>query len=475
MTTTPAIVGVVFVSGLRGGVNRTKFIPEKDGRVFPNPERGFYAHVDLVEYDDAESAEDWARQLAVDQGYRLAFSYVRLDDYRASAIPTATLNKLRAGLAAVRDGGEGGLKIIMKCSYNFPTGSDYMNAQDASIDRVLQHIKQLAPIYDAYSDVIAIVQAGYVGAWGEWHSSSNDLTSEANKRRIYDALIAAVPADRMVQLRYPFDLMDVFYPAPVESEQAYNLPQTPQARTGFHNDCFLASDTDSGTYWPIERRDEAYNYLTSMTQYVAVGGETCAIDDTSGDGETPPRTDCPVALKELELFHWSYLNEYYHPDVIQQWRDQGCYNTIARKLGYRYHLKSVLIRARRFTKIGTGDEAVRLKVRMVIKNNGWAVPFNPRPAYLVVVHQETNAAVTIALTDDIRPVFPAAGRTKAFRSVSTLVDSQVVGERGLYELYLHLPDPAPGLATQPSASIRLANKEVWQQDNGHNLLGEITI
>ncbi len=57
-----------------------------------------------------------------------------------------------------------------------------------------------------------MVQAGLIGAWGEWYYSSNYASSvdqsvnaaqQAARNRITTALLNAVPSDRMIQLRTP--------------------------------------------------------------------------------------------------------------------------------------------------------------------------------------------------------------------------------------------------------------------------------
>ena len=47
---------------------------------------------------------------------------------------------------------------------------------------------------------------------------------------------------------------------------------------GHHNDCFLASSTDYGTYDDVGKE---YPYLEQDTKYVPMGGETCT--------KNPPR------------------------------------------------------------------------------------------------------------------------------------------------------------------------------------------
>ena len=117
---------------------------------FLNPERGFHSEVDLI----AGTGFDNVRG----RGYTLVRSYVRLDDYRNSSIPSNFLDRLGNGLERARTAG---IKVVLRFSYNFGNGPD------ATLDRVLQHIDQLEPILHEYEDVIAVLQAGFIGAWGE--------------------------------------------------------------------------------------------------------------------------------------------------------------------------------------------------------------------------------------------------------------------------------------------------------------------
>ena len=154
---------------------------------FANPERGFYlaADTDL----DALSAAFVARAYA--RGDRLIYARINLEPYRDADLPAAFLDKIEAGFETAR---QGGVKLIVRATYNYPKGeTQYRDARDASLSRVLSHLAQLRPLLHRNEDVIGFVQAGFIGAWGEWHTSSNDLTAPASRTRIKDALLEAAP------------------------------------------------------------------------------------------------------------------------------------------------------------------------------------------------------------------------------------------------------------------------------------------
>lgn len=57
--------------------------------------------------------------------------------------------------------------------------------------------------------------------------------------------------------------------------------------------------------------------------------------DTHSQTLLPPRSDCPTALKELEELHYTYLNADYHPDVLDAWNSQDCFDEVrARSRGF---------------------------------------------------------------------------------------------------------------------------------------------
>lgn len=423
------------------------FTYEPDASNFPNPERGFYASYDLM----TEQWLGWIKDMGTGS-ITLAFAYIRLDDFRETVISQAMLDQIGFSLGLARDVG---IKVIVRCSYNFPTGAEYMEAQDASLSRVVEHINQLQGVFSTNKDVILLFQAGFIGAWGEWHSSSNDLAEPGARRAVLEALWSTLPTDRMIQIRYPDYVIDEF-PIPLESSQAFD--ESPQARTGHHNDCFLSSEDDVGTYWPVEDKPALQTYVASMAPFVFIGGETC------NAGDYVRRYDCPSAMGEMERFQWDYINVGFNVEAIDTWKDEGCYETIATKLGYRYRLIQTEV---------AEVSAEALRVRITVTNDGWSSIKNPRGFNLVLrgMGNELKLCVDCWDTDaDVRKWFPAPGQTE---TLDVLWNLPVGAETGLYELLLELPDPE--ISDRPEYSIRMANSNVWEESTGYNKLGSIDL
>ena len=427
---------------------------EATDAIFANPERGFYhqrtARVDRRDDPDADTfaplqVAGLARGRAEEHTTLILRMYY-LDPFIDGPISDAYLASVNADLDAVR---AAGVKAIVRFAYSGPRDVKPYNATKR---RILSHIDdQLAPILRAHADVIAAVQAGFIGRWGEWwhgyashefarRESGVDYTQYAE---IVDALLAALPDDRFVQVRTPgYKKLVTSEAGPLDADTAYTTATV--ARIGHHNDCFLADATDMGTY--SGERDRAY--LERDTLYAPIGGETCRPNE--------PHSACESALTELARFHWSYLNWDYHGDIIESWRGD-CLDEIQRRLGYRLELVSGDFPV----DAAAGDE---LTVTLTIRNVGFAAPYNPRDVEIVLRDVESGGQVALAVEEDPRRWL--AGETHTF----TLTASPADIHPGAYELSLNLPDPQPSLRAIPAYSIRLANESAWEDATGYNRL-----
>ena len=365
---------------------------------------------------------------------------MRLDAYRSAPLPPGFLSSLDAALARVR---AGGVKVFLRFTYNF-SGSD----PDAPKSVILNHISQLAPVLGRYADVIAFMQAGFIGAWGEWHDSTNGLDNTPDHRDILFALLAALPKTMMVELRYPIDKSEIFNAtSPLTPATAFT--QTNQARVGFHNDCFLADSSDGGTY-PSGGQDWKA-YLAQDGRFGPVGGETCALDS--------PRSDCPTAVGELRSLHFSWLNRDYNGTVLSSWKNQGCYDDIALYLGYRFVLTSAT-----FSQVVRAGQSISLQLNLV--NEGYASMYNSRPVVLVL----DNATSRVEMPLPAAAADPRRWESTGPIQVNATVTIPAGTAPGCYRLSLWLPDPAPGLRGNPLYAVQFANVGTWDAGTGFNVL-----
>ncbi len=377
-----------------------------------NPERGMYVGLNLI-----EKASSAATYYAA--GHTLAIALIRLDAYQNATIDQAFLDRLTSGFATVRTSG---MKVILRFEYNSSSGG-----ADAPLSRVLEHIVQLAPILIANSDVIAVQQAGFIGAWGEWHSSTNGLTTVANETAILNAILSVLPTSRAVQIRTPMAKAAIYPGLALQSRE-----ETNKGRVGHHNDCFLASDSDFGTYSsPVSTWK---SYVAQDGLFTPVGGETCAVYS--------PRSDCPSAVQEMSANHWSYLNSQYNRLVLDKWVTDGCYDTVKRLLGYYLAVSRVIM-----------SEEVRpggvLQVEFDIANHGYSALFNFRPVYLVFKSGTTSNSVFL-------PVDPRNWRS-GVSTVKASIRIPATLAPGSYAVSVWMPDASLSLRNDAKYAVKLAN------------------
>lgn len=265
-------------------------LPQSDCtyKAITNPEKGSYGACELThaskDYSDygLDTGEDSYGD-AYRYEYTLCYGKIVLSSFLTSPIDSSTLALIDQHLWELK---VAGVKPIVRIMYSTDIGEP-----DTTLDWVETHLQQLQPVFEKHSDIIAWFQGGIIGAWGEWHSSSSGLDTTANKVAVYELLhtyLPATPACLKIQVRYPM-IMSSLVPTLVATyDDAFNDTTCTKAqRLGFHNDCWMSSWHDTGTY----KYDNAYNqaareywlpYLENVTRYSPYGGETC-IDTTTGN------------------------------------------------------------------------------------------------------------------------------------------------------------------------------------------------
>ena len=410
----------------------------------PNPERGFSTGY-YSENVGAPLPLDYL-QNARSNNITLIHAIYNIPNYRNSDLPPSFLNLVAKNCETAR---KAGVKLFIRFTYN-----QGQNQLDAPKNIILRHLDQLKPILKANYDVIAFMDAGFIGAWGEWHHSSNGLNNIQDKKTILFKLLSVLPSKRMVVLRYLRDKTAVFSNLnPLISQEAFNGSY--RARTGAHNDCLAANADDWATYRSSEGLtssnivESQKNFLNLDNRYVVQGGETC---------QPSTYADCPNALKELERMHWSQLNSVADKTVLQGWKDQGCIKEIKHRLGYRFRLINSIIPV-------NVKPAGTFSMSFNVTNDGWASPYNPRSLEVILRNTQTGKEYYLPVAEAVRMWMP--GATKTVNIVGGIPTNMPLGE---YRVFLNLPDPTPRLYGRPQYSIRLANQDIWEPPTGYNSL-----
>lgn len=424
--------------------------------VFNNPERGFYT------YKKYEAGKDENKPLTSDEvskhredNISLIFITHLMREFMEKPISDAYLQMIRKNFQALRDGGS---KSIIRFCYSDrqATAEEEENGTfpyDPKWEIMQGHINQLKPIFEEYVDVISAMEAGFIGAWGEWYYTTNYIYQPKDdeyepRKQVLEALLDAMPKERMIAVRYPKAKLMIYginHTDSITINEAYN--QSNLARVAAHNDCVFADQDDRGTFGG-NRNYRAY--WASESRYYVMGGETCRFSEYA---------TCENALPALKEYHWSYLNINYTAAVLDHWRQSGCFEDVERNLGYRF----VLLDGEFDKKV---KEKENYKMTVNLMNVGYAAPYNERKAELIIASEtDANLKHIVKLDEDPRHWF-----TDIKVELSLDVKLPDTFKSGRYSVYLNLPDPKENLASNSNFSIRLANENTWEEGTGYNKL-----
>jgi Domain of unknown function (DUF4832)/Domain of unknown function (DUF4874) len=443
---------------------------EKDESTFPNPERGFFFAIDPPGTDDYSKgrllpphgpmkAVDLRELRKLPEGITLVRDVIRLDAFWKSDISATRLAEIQADWDAVR---EAGLKVIPRFVYQWGMDND-----DPEESVVLRHIDQLRPLLERNADVIASLQGGFLGGCGEGNASEHYVRDEWDNGsrkwqkldpagvRVYKALMAALPPDRFMTVRYPrykWDLMG-WSPSdarPMTAAEAFD--GSLRARIGYYDDGFMG---DSLHYAMFQMLGEG-DFAAADSALSVFEGE---ISDATSYKLQPGQV-----VKDMERYHQNSLNwggdEWRRVSAV--WKQNGDYDVINRRMGYRLRLVK--------TEIATeAAQGGMLALQVEMTNDGFGRVYNPRVVEALLRNRETGILYAFEANHEKgnRLWLPGPGESKTLDFSAALPESILAGN---YEVLLNLPDPAPRLRNRPEYSIRLASQRVWEDSTGFNRL-----
>ncbi len=474
-------------------VNRTYSQSPDD---VPNPERGLYKQIDYV---FEGGIPDISQSEITGFNGSLILTHLILKDYRYEDNLGDAIPQIKAILGAIRAAGK---KAIVRFSY---THSSSSSTYDAPLSRTLGHIHQLRTVFSEYTDVIYLVQCGFIGAWGEWYYTTYFRDPDApewpdysyydpargesvkwyvhddwwhttqvigfqNRKAVIDSLLAVVPSSRQVALRKPAFKRMYRDAAHFESWTRLERVSTgsSNSRLSFHNDVYMLDDGDQmGTF------DTSYDTAMWLQQsaYLAVGGETATINSEMSHYQDyiNYRNSLHVAdvVNNIKQYHISYMHEHPGSYMYQWWDTKGWLPAIKKAMGYRLWLSSLRITG---TSLSNGQN---VHVTLTLNNSGAAPVINHRPMKLVLLPVSGSPVVLAPLGassssfGDIREIL--SDNSKQFNFDVTLPRTLSSGDR----LAIWMPDADPNnqqLYNRSEYAIRLANSNMDFVGKGYNII-----
>lgn len=342
---------------------------ESDERL-DNPDRGFYIQVDTERPEKIkEAAED----------VRLILLALDLEDCaQQESIPQKKLDELRK---ALHEAEQEHMSVIFRAAYGFQ--QDVEEPKD--IKYMHRHIEQISGVLNDYAEQILVVQAGMLGAYGEWHSSRYLTGSEEECResRLY---VLRQWEDHLA----PEIKLAVRRPRFVREAREEGILT---GRLGVHNDALLSTESDMNTYDdPDMSREEELRWMQAELAGQCNGGEM----PTPGSLNAPKNAD-----REFSLMGLSYLNLKYNKDIIKSWSGQQLNGMNAKRyfenhLGYRLYISGMDMDLYHFQRWVTDSE---IKMDLTVTNSGYGCLPEKYKVFLIAWNGEKEISREVRLSE----------------------------------------------------------------------------
>ncbi len=376
------------------------------------------------------------------------------------------------------------VKALLRFAYEllvWPTG--------ATRERIMEHLEQLAPLIQKYKDVIYVLQCGFIGRFGEFHSSFHGLENDfAFHKELFETVLDILPSDRKTMVRYPGLKVRHYGEEPLTENEAFS--NTPRSRIGHFNDGFMAGETHGYTFPPEDQdplgknRDFWYSYLDAESKFLPMDGELFWRDmggmalpqdtilhlrrwhyDTLGMVHSHSVFDGPDSIFSIDIWKTVQIDpmflcknnlpiaENYFENEYGKFVPRSCYEYIRDHIGYRFELESAQINV----------DGKTLSAELALHNRGFSAPVNPRPLLLTLENNGTK--FEFQFNTDIRKLY---GGEKHLLKLSVQLPGN--WHSGIWQAGLALPDASEALKHDEQFAIRLANAVEFR--NGINRLGE---
>lgn len=313
-----------------------------------NPERGFYSTMYLGDNTAVTSSANLVH-FRVNLG-NFSMNYLKYkgrtpEDYVEGGFYPLSQDFLDALDESMDNVRQNGGSVILRFAYD---GFDGYADVEPSMEGVLTHINQLQDFFEKNQDIIIAVESGFLGKYGEQHSSTQFFGSidlaKSSMKQLVDALLEVVPEPITVSVRKPQFVAFAKGSSLEELTSSVLASDDKYYRVGIYNDGYLGSESDLGTF---SNREEEVAWLSTQADHTMYGGEV------AGNYSTNDIIYNSIDYISEEMFttHTSYLNSQWTDTVIDEWKQdiyigrdaiykgQTAYTYIDNHLGYRLVLR----------------------------------------------------------------------------------------------------------------------------------------
>lgn len=297
----------------RGRWEFVSCLTEVSKKPLANPGRGWYT---VYSFRVSETPDVEALSWCIDPNDRLALVLLDIGECSKTDLTEAMLAHVRQifEFFIAR-----GLELIVRPVYD--TEGKGMEKEPPFLDQIQRHMEQLGSIFHRYADNICTLQGLLIGSWGEMHDSRH--LTEKKLKELAETLWKATEGSCYIAVRTPWQ------------KRLLEGCCVPSERIGLFNDGLFGSDTHLGSFGSqtnTEKRGEPWqpelelSYLEQNSRQTPNGGEAVY----------GGQADSAQTLDTLKRMHITYLNRTYDDRLLKQWKQQGLYDEVGLRLGYRF-------------------------------------------------------------------------------------------------------------------------------------------
>ncbi len=365
---------------------------------------------------------DEQRALYQDVPCHLVQFYVYLTEYCKKPLDEKAFSQLNAYLSALR---ARNLRAVLRFAYEFEVD----RKTGPTSRRIYQHLRQIKAWFSEHaelvSETVSVVQAGVIGAWGEWHTARFPHNQKKTLLKICDA----VPQELPVQVR-----MQSF------KDIIRHLPQA--KRVGYHDD-FLVGAYHKWNAPAGKPGTEAFERFQAESRLTLNDGEMPWGRDKTHqngfiDGYEMLTACAQRSLSTLSLVH-NFIEEDGSFNAVR-WQTEtltadrakalGCpfapeyfqagertvFDYLTDHLGYQIVLRKM--------EIADSENSGR-RITVTLENNGFALPYGFTNLSL---HIKTNDGTTHTVPfADFAPEKLLGGETACFSVQADWRDAEQIG------------------------------------------------
>lgn len=426
ITTTALIFSYMVTSVLYFNAFHFTYTPveyPESARYLDNPYMGFY-HIygyvlkDEVTYAAPEDVPNIPEPEDRPQE-RLVQIQINLCLFRNQPLTDTALSQLDTILSAWSSTN---YSLLLRFVYDWDGRGLESEPQDISV--ILQHMEQVAPVYNRYAAHILSLQGLFTGNYGEMNNTHYGSTEAL--QQLAAKLAETTSPSIYLAVRTPNQWRII-----TEAESCEELSSAQDNpylhRLGLYNDGMFGNESDTGTYMDRSREEEIA-FQNELCRTVPNGGE--AIIEN-------PYNDLENVIADMRQMHVSYLNSAYDPAVLNKWKTtpytgsdpyygEVGYDYIRDHMGYRFVLRS--------TELARDYVLMQSVLRIAIENVGFAPSYRGFSFRLTLLNTETGETILISPAEDSTCL--ASGETTV---LEIPLEIEFYPE-GTYELYWQTVD-----------------------------------